>query len=178
MAKKRRKPRPRRPPQTVRASDEVEPSPAPVAKPKPRRQIDDQRPRAPWGSFPLVEIVVAVALVMLALGLFVEGPQGSTLLVTGIALGALAGLELSIREHFGGYRSHTALLAGAAGVATLAILSLAAPEAISVRRSRRHRRRCRRSRGDRFGARLSGSLRSLDQAQIGQGTATLSEHGG
>ena len=37
------------------------------------------------------------------------------LIGTGLALGSLAGLELSIREHFAGYRSHTLLLAGAAG---------------------------------------------------------------
>ena len=32
----------------------------------------------------------------------------------GLALGSLAGLELSAREHFAGYRSHTMLLAGSA----------------------------------------------------------------
>jgi uncharacterized membrane protein len=34
----------------------------------------------------------------------------------GLALGSLAGLELAIREHFAGYRSHTMLLAGAVAV--------------------------------------------------------------
>ena len=38
----------------------------------------------------------------------------------GLMLGSLAGLELSVREHFAGYRSHTVLIAGAAGVAVLA----------------------------------------------------------
>jgi hypothetical protein len=37
-------------------------------------------------------------------------------------LGSLAGLELSVREHFAGYRSHTLLLAGATAVAVLAAL--------------------------------------------------------
>ena len=41
------------------------------------------------------------------------------MLGAGLALGSLAGLELSVREHFAGYRSHTLLLAGAVGVATL-----------------------------------------------------------
>ena len=54
--------------------------------------------------------------------------RGTALLVTGLALGSLAGLELSIREHFAGYRSHTLLLAGAAGVATLALLFYAFPD--------------------------------------------------
>ena len=56
-----------------------------------------------------------IAIVMLVAAIFVGGDRSIALLVTGLALGSLAGLELSIREHFAGYRSHTALLAGAAG---------------------------------------------------------------
>jgi hypothetical protein len=120
MAKKRRKRRPR---PVATAAPPASPAPA---KP-PRRPIEEERPPAPWGSFPLVELVVLVALALLLAGLFVSGPQGTTLLVTGLALGSLAGLELSIREHFAGYRSHTLMLAGAAGVATLAFLFYAVP---------------------------------------------------
>ena len=40
----------------------------------------------------------------------------------GLVLGSLAGLELSIREHFAGYRSHSSLLAGTAFVITVAAL--------------------------------------------------------
>ena len=72
-----------------------------------------ERPPAPWGSFPLVEIVVLIALVMIISSLFVGGQRGGTMLLAGLALGSLAGLELSIREHFAGYRSHSAMLAGA-----------------------------------------------------------------
>jgi hypothetical protein len=123
VAKKRRKRRPRA--ATTTASP-ASPAPAP-AKP-PRRPIDDERPPAPWGSFPLVELVVLVALVMLIAGLVVSGPRGTALLVTGLGLGSLAGLELSIREHFAGYRSHTVLLAGVAGVVTLGVLFYAVPD--------------------------------------------------
>jgi hypothetical protein len=121
MAKKRRKPRPRTP---------ATAPPAPAARPArpPRRPIEEERPPAPWGSFPLVELVVLVALGMLIAGLITSGPRGSTLLVVGLALGSLAGLELSVREHFAGFRSHTMLLAGAAGVATLALLFYAVPD--------------------------------------------------
>jgi hypothetical protein len=38
----------------------------------------------------------------------------------GLVLGSLAGLELAVREHFAGYRSHTLLLGGAIGVAVIA----------------------------------------------------------
>ncbi len=77
-----------------------------------------------------MEIVVLVALAMLVAALIVDGTRSTALLVTGLALGSLAGLELSIREHFAGYRSHTALLAGAAGVAVLALLFYAVPDLV------------------------------------------------
>ena len=92
----------------------------------PRRPIEDERPPAPWGSFPLVEIVVLVAIAMLVIGFVVQGSRGSILLGTGLVLGSLAGLELSIREHLAGYRSHTVLLAAAAAVATMLALAYAA----------------------------------------------------
>src|ERR671917_408499 len=111
MAKKRRKRRPRQAP-TPAAAAAAAPKPAKA----PRRPIEDERPPAPWGSFPLVEIVILVALAMLIAGLVVSGPRGTALLVTGLALGSLGGLELSVREHFAGYRSHTIMLAAAAGV--------------------------------------------------------------
>jgi hypothetical protein len=77
-----------------------------------RTSIDD-RPPAPWGSFPLVELVVLLALILIVAGFIVRGTRGGTMIVGGLALGSLAGIELSIREHFGGFRSHTTLLAAA-----------------------------------------------------------------
>jgi hypothetical protein len=50
---------------------------------------------------------------MLAIGLI---GSNLTALGVGVVLGALGGLEVSVREHFAGYRSHTTLLAGAAFV--------------------------------------------------------------
>ena len=120
MAKKRK----RRP----RAAATPAPQPAAAPAKAPRKPIEEERPPAPWGSFPLVEVVVLVALVMLVAGVFVRGSQGATLLVTGLALGSLAGLELSIREHFAGYRSHTVLLAAAAGIVTLGFLFYVVPD--------------------------------------------------
>jgi hypothetical protein len=125
MAKKRRKSRPRRPPAQAAAKPTARP-----AKP-PRAPIEDERPPAPWGSFPLVEIVVLVALVMLAIGFFSGGDRSPVLLATGLALGSLAGLELSVREHFAGYRSHTLLLAGSVGVAVMALLFYALPDLLA-----------------------------------------------
>jgi hypothetical protein len=68
----------------------------------------------------LSEISVLVAIVLLVGGFFVGAPRGPIMIGAGLAIGSLAGLELAIREHFAGYRSHTSLLAGAVGVAVLA----------------------------------------------------------
>ena len=56
---------------------------------------------------------------MLVAGFVVQGGRGPVLIGVGLVLGALAGLELSIREHFAGYRSHTLVLSGALAVAVL-----------------------------------------------------------
>lgn len=45
----------------------------------------------------------------------------------GLVLGSISGLELSVREHFGGYRSHTALLAGATATIVMIGLTLLLP---------------------------------------------------
>ncbi len=134
VAKKRRKQRPRRPPPAAAepgasAPRAAKPPPRAPAR-QPRKPIEDERPPAPWGSFPLVELVVLVALGMLVAALLVESKR-PVLVVTGLALGSLAGLELSIREHFGGYRSHTLLLAGCAGVAVLALLFYGLPDLLA-----------------------------------------------
>jgi hypothetical protein len=104
MSRKRKKRKPRRP------------APAPVAKakePAPLKQrrgfaaAADDRPPAPWGSFPLVELCVLVGIVMLLIGLIAGGDRGPLLIGIGLALAGLGGLELAIREHFAGFRSHS-----------------------------------------------------------------------
>src|SRR5204862_7725693 len=52
---------------------------------------------------------------------------GTLMIGAGLVLGTLAGLELSIREHLAGYRSHTALLSGAVALAVLVGLTLLVP---------------------------------------------------
>src|SRR6266481_4824579 len=74
-----------------------------------RRRPGDERPPAPWGSFPLTEIVIFIGVVLLAAGFFVTPPQGFVMIAVGLGLASLAGLELTIREHFAAYRSHTLL---------------------------------------------------------------------
>ena len=92
-----------------------------------RPSIDD-RPPAPWGKFPLSELAVLVAIVLIVVGFFTGGTRGPLIALTGLALGSLGGLEVSIREHFAGYRSHTLLLAGALAMLTTTVIALIAGE--------------------------------------------------
>ncbi len=74
-----------------------------------RRRTADDRPPAPWGKFPLAELTVLAGIVVLVIGIVSQDPTG---IGVGVVLAALGGLEVSVREHFAGYRSHTTLLAG------------------------------------------------------------------
>jgi uncharacterized membrane protein YhiD involved in acid resistance len=69
--------------------------------------------------------VVLVGIVLLIAGFFVSPPQGFVMIAVGLALGSLAGLELSIREHFAGYRSHTLVLSAAVGIPVFGALFVA-----------------------------------------------------
>src|SRR3954447_15603925 len=129
MATKRQR-RKRRRRQTPGAAPRPQPSAVVLddrqrARAAPRRPSADDRPPALWGDFPLSEIVVFVGILLLIAGFFVSPPQGFVMIAVGLALGSLAGLELSIREHFAGYRSHTLVLAAAVGVPVFGVLFVA-----------------------------------------------------
>lgn len=131
-ARKRRK---RRPPPAPAAKDspggKVAPT-APAATPaRTRRTGEPEPPPAPWGSFPLIEIAVFLGIVMLVLGFFfVHGSRGAILIATGLILGSIGGLDLTIREHFAGYRSHTMVLAGLPAIIVLGLLVYLGPDGL------------------------------------------------
>ena len=128
-SKKRRKRRPRRPPAKP-AEESTGPSVAEASASPRRRRIRpnlDERPPAPWGDAPLVELVVLAGIILLVAGFIVHGSQGAVMIAAGAILCSIAGVELSVREHFGGYRSHTFLLSGAVFVGVLAGLAFLAP---------------------------------------------------
>lgn len=127
MAKSSRQRRKQRRPRPV-ATQPKSTAPKAAAPRQPRREAS-QAPPAPWGSFPLVELATLIALVMLVAGFFfVEGQRGGILIGAGLVIGSLAGLELAIREHFAGYRSHTLLLAGVPAVATMGAMFYLGPD--------------------------------------------------
>jgi hypothetical protein len=92
-------------------------------RPAPVRRTTRERPPAPWGSFPLSELVILLALVLGVLGFIdVGSDRGKVMISAAIVLGSLGGLEVSVREHFAGYKSHTTLLAASAAVLVMAIV--------------------------------------------------------
>jgi hypothetical protein len=86
----------------------------------------DERPPPPWGSFPLDILVILLALGLFVGGLVVGGDRGQVMLTGALVLGSLAGLELALREHLAGYRSHTTLLAAVCAFIAMAITYFAA----------------------------------------------------
>jgi hypothetical protein len=95
----------------------------------PRRGTREEPP-APWGSFPLTELVVLVALVFGVVGFIrFSTHSGKIMVVAAMCLGSLGGLEVSIREHFAGFRSHTTLLAASCAVGSMILISVIAGKA-------------------------------------------------
>ena len=67
---------------------------------------------------------------LLALGIGIAGfvtggDRGGVMLAAAAALGSLAGLEISIREHLAGFRSHSTVLAAAPAMVTMGVLFFA-----------------------------------------------------
>jgi hypothetical protein len=91
------------------------------------RRATKEAPPAPWGSFPLTELVVLLALIFGVVGFIrFNTHSGKVMVVGAMCLGSLGGLEVSIREHFAGYRSHTTLLAASSAVASMILISVIA----------------------------------------------------
>lgn len=127
MARKTRKKRDRRP-RSEQPATPRDTAPRPAGRP---RRRDREPPPAPWGSFPLVEVMVLIAIVLVVAGFLTAGSQGLVMIGTGLLLGSLAGLELSLREHLAGYRSHNLVLAGFVAIVVLALLFILGPTGLS-----------------------------------------------
>jgi hypothetical protein len=110
-------------PAVARAGPASRPARPPTA---PRRRGGrpslEERPKPPWHPVPLVEICVLVGIVLLVLGaLNLRSDRGKLLLVLGMGLGSLGGLDTALREHLAGYRSHTTIIASLPAVTTAAV---------------------------------------------------------
>ena len=92
-------------------------------RPRPGRPSLHERPSAPWGSFPLSELVIFLGIVLIIVGA-VQGSDGARFIVSGLVIAGLGGGELALREHMAGYRSHSSLLAGAAAFVVVTAVAL------------------------------------------------------
>ena len=75
----------------------------------------------------MTELVVLIALVFGVVGFIrFDTHSGKVMVAAAMVLGSLGGLEVSIREHFAGFRSHTTLLAASAAVGSMILISVIA----------------------------------------------------
>jgi hypothetical protein len=73
--------------------------------------------------------VILAGIVSLAIGAIGGHP---TAIGLGVALAGLGGMEVAIREHFAGWRSHTTLLAGTAFVLVTGLVFYVADQILAV----------------------------------------------
>jgi hypothetical protein len=85
-----------------------------------------ERPPSPFGGVPVAEIAIAGGFVALVVGVI---QHGGPALFGGVFLCLLGVTEVTAREHFSGYRSHTVLLAGIPAVVAefVIVLTVGAP---------------------------------------------------
>jgi hypothetical protein len=95
----------------------------PARVPARPRGRSGERPQAPWGSFPLSELVILVGIALILWGAL-SGRDGEERLVGGLVIASLGGGELALREHLAGYRSHSALLGGVVAFAVVTVVAL------------------------------------------------------
>lgn len=96
-------------------------------RPRRARARARERPPAPWHPLPLSELLILVGAVAVIIAFSGHLESNFALLGAGIAAVALGTLEVTLREHLGGYRQHTILLAAIPPIAlhSLVIFALA-----------------------------------------------------
>jgi hypothetical protein len=111
-SRKRRKPdsAPRAVPSSRRDERAVRAAETERRRQRGQRQLgrEGDRPQGPFGGLPVSEVAILLGIIGAVFG-FLNG--GGPALVVGLVVCALGVCEITAREHFSGYRSHTALLA-------------------------------------------------------------------
>ena len=95
-----------------------------ASKPRPGRTTLEDRPPALWAPFPLTELLILAGIVLMTWGFLSGADGGNEKIAAGLGIASLAGLELTVREHVTGFRSHTTLLAGGAAIIVVVALGL------------------------------------------------------
>ena len=68
---------------------------------------EGERPPSPFGGLPISELAILAGFIAAVVGV-VQG--GEAAVIVGVVVCALGVIEVTVREHFAGYRSHTTLL--------------------------------------------------------------------
>jgi hypothetical protein len=68
-----------------------------------------ERPQAPWHPLPLSELLILVGAIGTVIG-FSRRESGTVLIFAGLAAVLIGTVEVTLREHLSGYRSHTLIL--------------------------------------------------------------------
>lgn len=79
-----------------------------------KRPSSHERPRAPWHPLPLSELLILVGAIATVIGLRRSSSglsAGAPALVAGLAAVLIGTVEVTLREHRSGFRSHALLLA-------------------------------------------------------------------
>lgn len=71
--------------------------------------VSGERPQPPWYPLPLSELLILAGAIGAAVG-FSRGAVAGHLVLAGVAAVALGTIEVTLREHRSGFRSHTLLL--------------------------------------------------------------------
>jgi hypothetical protein len=88
------------------------PQPPPQRKQRAARVAPaGQRPQAPWHPWPLSELLILVGVVGVILAWRGGIASHAALIAAGLAAIAIGTMEVTLREHLAGFRSHTVLLA-------------------------------------------------------------------
>jgi hypothetical protein len=69
----------------------------------------DEAPKAIWAPLPVTELLILVGIVTAIVGVVRGAPA---VVLAGLVIVMVPSLELALREHLAGYRSHSAMLAG------------------------------------------------------------------
>lgn len=83
---------------------------------------EGERPQSPFGGLPISELAILMGVIAVIFGYFrASGPT----MIVGVIVCTLGVVEVTGREHFSGYRSHTTLLSGIPALAVTAALAAA-----------------------------------------------------
>lgn len=84
----------------------------PAPKPAPPERDSAGRPAAPWHPLPLSELLILIGAIGVAVSVAEKLSVGTApLFLASIAAILIGTVEVTLREHMGGYRSHALLLA-------------------------------------------------------------------